>query len=329
MSKKNFSKNNEERHESLTELNVSFEMAKETRDVIKNVNEEPNIKNIEIAKEVILEDNIISAENKNELLLKLADIIFENISIYNIPDSYEQLKYESKYLSGLSQYSLFAMAPRLKKIKNGYKYLEEKDDKGNSIYTDFKDFVENELNMSRQTAYKLIDIYDYYGSRVAPGRHANILIQYTKLYPTLPLLKAENNIVNKKEKDEIKEYFWTSMLNNISRSELEKEANELKLKYGIIEKKEIQNPVDVNYNYKLKGNQIKIGNDTIELSPNFDSEKARYFKNIIKIVSNNKENGKETYLATIKKGDEKAFKLLENKIKEAREKGLKLNIVLK
>jgi len=304
-----------------------IDISDETKNAITGFTKTPTIQKALTISNIIGNDNIITSTNKKELLLILANIIKTNINFQNCPDDYEDLKKESKYLSGLSQYSLMLMAQRLKKIRDEKKYLDDKDVYGNSIYLDFKDFIENEIKIGRTTVYNLIDVFDYYGSRVQALEHEEN-IQYAKLVLSIPILKYLSD-----ESDIFKtlNYFWDAMLKGyFSFRELVKKANELKIKYGIIESKNDNRLVDVNYKYESKGDKINIGNKNLfTINPDFDSEKAKYFKNVIKTVSNNKENGKETYLAPINKGDEKAFKLLENKIKEAREKGLKLNIVLK
>ncbi len=308
-----------------------IDMSDETKNAITGFTKTPTIQKALTISNIIGNDNIITSTNKKELLLILADIIKVNINFENCPNDYEELKIEVKYLSGLTQYSFMLMAQRLMKIRDKKLYLEERDESGNIKYKDFTVFVENEMQMSRGTIYKMIDIYDYYGSRVSPGRHADELLQYTKLVPSLPLLKADVSIIDYNDKEKITELFWGSMLNNISKHDLELKANELKLKYGIIEFKKEEAALNINFKYESKGNKIKIGNKKLcEFSNDLNADIINLYKYGIKIISNNKEHGKETYFATVdNKDDEKVFKLFEKKLKEAREKGLKINIVVK
>lgn len=136
----------------------------------------------------------------------------------NCPEDYFELKKEARFLSGMTQYSFLLMAQRLKKIKDGQLYKKDG-------YSDFKAFVEKEMPISRQTAYKYIDIITYFDVALERQRE----LDYTKLVPVLPLLKSTNQDIPKEE-------LKTKFINEISlktKKELEEEAKKLKIKYGI------------------------------------------------------------------------------------------------
>ncbi len=324
MGKKNWDIEKIHRGKSVKEALLKYETSDDTKEAIKEVIKNPVPDNINTVKGLILKDSIISAENRNEVLLILAGITEKNLNFHNCPEDYESRKSEAIYAAKSTQYHSMIMAQRLTAIRDDKQYQDEKDVNGNIKYYDFVDFIKGEIPMGKTTVYNLIDVWNFYGDRVQSIGLGNEL-QYSKLLPSIPFLKTDSELI---DDTIIKNKFWDWMM-TLSQQEIKQMAAELKIELGLIEKIETQIPVDVNYKYESRGNLIKIGNDSIELSPKFDSAKARYYKNIIKIVSNNKENGKETYIATIKKGDEKAFKLLERKIQEAKEKGLKLNIGLK
>ena len=262
--------------------------------------------------------------------MKLVDIIKTNINFNNCPDNYYELKNEAKYLAGISQYAFMLMAQRLIKIRDKKLYEKESDEKGDQKYFDFKDFIENELDISRRTAYNYIDVFTFFGDRVQALAHEKKL-QFSKLIPCVSLINSKN--IDEKITNFLIEYFWNEILKgNLSFRDIQKKVAEFKLQYGIIEKKEDQ-LLDINYKYESKGNKIILGNKKFcEFNPEFDIETVKYFKDGIKQLSYNKANGKATKFVAIDEDDkeqEKTVKDFKRKLLEAKEKGLQLKIVVK
>jgi len=123
-------------------------------------------------------------------------------------------------LSDITQYSLILMAQRLLKIRDGALYRKDG-------YTDFKSFIENEMNVSRRTVYNYIEIVEYFGAQLV-ARAGNL--EYSKLLPAIPLLKSDIADI---PKEEIRDKFIRDM-NEKSKYEVLEEARRLKMKYGLI-----------------------------------------------------------------------------------------------
>jgi len=222
------------------------------KEQIKETEKNPTKENIKKTIEKINQDELLSEKDKKKIIELIAKKYIEIFNFDNCPEDYESLKEEAKFLSTMTQYSFVLMAQRLKKIKDNKMY--EKDG-----YPDFKRFVENEMPISRQTAYKYIDIITFFD--VAPGRHE--VFDYTKLNPFIPLLRAENNEIPKDEirKQSIKE------LKIKTKREMEEEARELKVKYGLIREKEEVKLID-----KIKGEIEKLSREEKLLLKEFVSK---------------------------------------------------------
>lgn len=200
-----------------------------TIEAIVKLEEEPTKDNIDLSLVTIENDKKLSKEDR----IKLTDILRQQyISLFNFnncPDDYENLKAESKFLSGMTQYSFLLMAQRLLKIRNNELYK-------NDGYLDFKDFIGSELNIERSTVYKYIDLVSFFG--VETFQHEEI--EHTKLLPAIPLLKSENQNI---PKSEIKELFIKEAKYKSAR-ELQSEAKDLKIKYGLYIKKDNETEFD-------------------------------------------------------------------------------------
>ncbi|HOF00904.1 MAG TPA: hypothetical protein PK385_06405 [Spirochaetota bacterium] len=195
---------------------------------------------------IIENDTSILIEDKKELLNSLQEKYISIFNFDNCPEDYEDLKMEAKFLSGVTQYSFMLMAQRLLKIRDNELYKKDG-------YLDFSSFIENELSISRSTVYNYIDIVTIFGVQPV-GRDENI--EYTKLLPIIPILKAPegNNI----PKDEIKKRFL-SEIRNKSKTEIIDEANRLKLEYGLVKERKIKDQIDKSFKkfYELLLNDAK------------------------------------------------------------------------
>ncbi len=230
----------------------------ETKESLKNLTDNPNRENFESAVVVLKEDTSLDEKNRRRIIEALSSKYFELFDFNNCPDDYQTLKGEAKFLSGLTQYNFLLMAQRLLKIRDGELYLEDG-------YKSFKDFIENEIELSRQTAYKYIDIVLYYGDRVVPGRHESESFDYTKLLPFIPLLKADDSTI---PKEEIKTKTIDEM-KRLSRVRMTEEANSLKERYGIV--------ISATKN---RGLLNKIKNEIKKLSRSEFDELLDYLKNL-------------------------------------------------
>ena len=81
--------------------------------------------------------------------------------------------------------------------------------------------------MSRSTVYNYIDIVTFFGVQLV-GQTADI--EYSKLLPLLPLLKADNDRI---PKEEIKKRFL-QRAETKTKNELAKEAQRYKKLYGLV-----------------------------------------------------------------------------------------------
>ncbi len=231
--------------EDITSIAEEIEsINKVVKDQIKEVEENPTKENIKKTVEIINQDELLSEKDKKKLTELIAKKYIEVFNFENCPDDYGSLKEEAKFLSIMTQYSFVLMAQRLKKIKDNKMYEQDG-------YPDFKSFIENEMPISRQTAYKYIDIVTFFD--VAPGRHE--VFDYTKLNPFIPLLRSENSEI---PKEEIK-IRTIKELKIKSKREMEDEARELKVRYGLIREKEEVRLVD-----KIKSEIEKLTKEEIQ-----------------------------------------------------------------
>lgn len=205
----------------IAEKAKKLKMQEATEKSIMKLDLEPTKKNLDIALETIDTDNIITTEEKGVLIDSLREKYISLFNFENIPDDYNDLKREAKFLSTMTSYSFLLMAQRLMKIRDLQLYKQDN-------YADFKSFVEGELTINRQTAYKYIDIVNYFD--VSSMRHEQF--DYSKLIPFIPIMKADNNEIPKEEL-KIKIIDESKIK---SQREMTVEATEMKIKYGIMKK---------------------------------------------------------------------------------------------
>ena len=93
-------------------------------------------------------------------------------------------------------------------------------------YRSFREFVDAEMTLDRSTVYKYVDILEAFG-------HESLLaepdIEYTKLRPAVPLLKAKGAGVPKAK---IRKQFIAKAKTS-TRKEITETARKLKEKYGL------------------------------------------------------------------------------------------------
>ena len=221
MAKKSFTASISGRHTDIEKTLESFDMDNETKQTIEKIEVEPSKENVIKAIEIIEDDKKLNTNDKEKLKNIIKANFVKAFNFDNCPDDYESLKEEAKFLAGMTQYSFLLMAQRLLKIKDN-KLYEVK-------YPDFKSFVEAELDVSRQTAYKYLDIINYFG--VAALRHEEM--DYSKLIPVIPLLKSKDESIPK----EVIRQEFIERAKKESFREITEDAKELKIKYGLTTEK--------------------------------------------------------------------------------------------
>lgn len=121
---------------------------------------------------------IISNEIKSDPRSDLIEAGLNQFTPENVPNDYQLLKKEIKFLEKVHAQSFVILAHRLKKIRDEELYKQDG-------YFDFKAFVENELEITRQTIYKYISIVELFD--VAHVRHE---IKTSNLFIALPIIKG-------------------------------------------------------------------------------------------------------------------------------------------
>ncbi len=258
MAKKNFI-GKESRN--LTEIiNNDISVGENIREAILGIEENPTQEGIKKTINLINNDLLLKKAEKQELLDVLRDRFMNVFNFDNCPDDYESLKTEAKFLAGITQYSFFLMAQRLLKIRDKALYREDG-------YSDFKSFVERELNISRSTVYNYIDIVNFFG--VQPVGHDD-KVEYTKLLPAISILRADKEGL---PKEAIKKQFLEDVKYK-SKREIIEEANGIKIKYGLVKENADR--------YKLK----KAISSFYPLIPdNLEDEDKKLIKEFINKVS--------------------------------------------
>ncbi|OHD73207.1 MAG: hypothetical protein A2355_06320 [Spirochaetes bacterium RIFOXYB1_FULL_32_8] len=219
MAKKSFSIESIKRGRDLSEKAKSFNSQPETISAIEDLHEKPTKENINKAIELIKKDTFIEKNNKDLLIDELRGNYVNLFNFDNCPEKYEDLKKEAKFLAGMTQYSFILMAQRLQAIQVGELYKKDG-------YPDFKAFIEKELEISRPTVYRYIDILSFFG--VSALRHEDI--DYSKLQPIIPVLKRA--LISEAEKANIRSEFIEKAKTESFR-DMMKDAKNLKIKYGL------------------------------------------------------------------------------------------------
>jgi len=103
------------------------------------------------------------------------------LTLESCPDDYERLRDEAVFCSRLSAYAFFVMARRLVRIRDERLYATV------GGYEHFVAFLEAELAVTPKTAFNYMALLDHFGD-AAIIAHPDL--EYSKLLPALPLLKA-------------------------------------------------------------------------------------------------------------------------------------------
>jgi hypothetical protein len=171
------------------------------------------------AVEVVNGDPLMTPKEKEALFADLHKHYLSVFDLDNCPDDYELLKIEAKFLAGLSSNAFILMAQRLKKIRDLKLYKEDK-------YKSFKDFVNGEMSISRTTIYSYMDILQLFGEK---RLSSEVDVEYTKLVPAIPILKA--NIKGLPRAKLVEQFISDSK--ELTKLQLVQKAVALKLRYKI------------------------------------------------------------------------------------------------
>lgn len=218
MATKKFNKEQLSRGKSILNPDDDFNPDEFTYDVISDFEKNPKKEDLPKVVEVIKNDSQLPAAQKEALIARLKEDFIGLFGLEDIPDDYESLKNESKFLADLAHYSFLCLAVRLKKIRDNELYKEDG-------YSDFKSFIDSELPIKRATAYNYIDLVTVFG--VQTFGHVQ---EPSKLIPALPLLRSaqsNSNIPAAKIKKDIIEQSQT-----MSARELNDHIKTLKVEYG-------------------------------------------------------------------------------------------------
>jgi hypothetical protein len=132
------------------------------------------------------------------------------------PDDYQGLKTQCTELVGSIQENFYYLAVRLKVIKDQELYKADG-------YEDFKAFINNELMISKKTAYDFINLVEVFGEKTLT------LNNPTKLIPAINILKSKD--IPEERKSEIKEKILNQS-DSQSYEELREEMNEIRATYS-------------------------------------------------------------------------------------------------
>lgn len=198
----------------------------ETKQAVQDLIDNPDEKKFEKAIEAVKNDDLLPIPSKEAAIKilyemdEIKDIFLKRFNFDNCPEDYDSLKKEVKFLAGINQYSFILMAQRLKVIRDKELFIKDG-------YSDFKEFIEKELPIVRQSVYNYISLVECFGVQALGQGDDNI--EYSKLFAFVPLLKSDNSKINKAAL--IKKLFLE--LKQKSFRELQEEAKELKIKYGL------------------------------------------------------------------------------------------------
>lgn len=172
--------------------------------------------------EIVTKDLMLNETDRSRILSDLKQNFFHVFKLDECSQDYQTLKAETKFLLGINQSSFILMAQRLTIIRDNRLYEQDN-------YSDFKEFIINELPIAKTTVYCYIDVVKLFG--VQSSELAENL-DYSKLFPLLPLLKADDKAISEEKKMEIKKEFLQKIKEEPAR-QIKEEAKILKEKYGL------------------------------------------------------------------------------------------------
>lgn len=159
----------------------------------------------------------------------------QDITLENCPDDYETLKEQAKKLVVSSAMSFMLLGQRLAKIRDEELYKEDG-------YSNFKQFIDAELSIGKSHVYNAIDLVTYFGVQSIGTQQLNP----STLIQALPLLKANDEVLSKADKKEVKSTILKEAKTKSER-EMKNVVKDLKVKFGLIEEKKEVNKMDAAF----------------------------------------------------------------------------------
>jgi len=212
MSKKNFF--NLDKH-NIREKMDKIKMQDDTLNAISDFEKKPTIENMQIVRQVLTTDPVISIGDR-EHLMNWFETGYFDFFWTAVPDDLASLKKEAILFKNLTENSFYLMAVRLKKIRDGHLYTEDG-------YSDFKAFVENEIKINKSTAYKYINVIEVFGVEA-------LQLEYSKISLGVGLLRDRHIPEGKKE--EIKEYILKEAKDS-SYKEMQGKVEKIRSRYAL------------------------------------------------------------------------------------------------
>jgi len=193
-----------------------------TLENLSKLDEESDKEQVLAVAEIVNKDVMLSDTDRSKILSDLKQNFFHVFKLEDCSQDYQTLKAETKFLLGINQSSFILMAQRLTIIRDNRLYEQDN-------YSDFKEFIINELPIAKTTVYCYIDVVKFFG--VQSSELAENL-DYSKLFPLLPLFKADDKSISEDKKLEIKREFLQKIKEEPAR-QIKEEAKILKEKYGL------------------------------------------------------------------------------------------------
>lgn len=182
----------------------------------------------------VKKDTQLKDADKTKLISLLRSQFIDLFNFKNCPEDYETLKLESVFLSELTQQSFLLLGQRLMKIRDNQLYRIDG-------YNDFKAFVEEEIKISRSTAYNYIDLVSLFGVQTFGHKNSP---DASKLIPLIPILKSNREDI---PSEKIKSQFLESAKTKSAR-EMKDDAQKIKIKYGLASEAEEIDRIDKAFN---------------------------------------------------------------------------------
>jgi hypothetical protein len=179
------------------------------------------------------------------ILGELDRLITEDLS-----DDYEQLKWEAKFYASLTEKAFVVMALRLRKIRDGELYLSDG-------YNSFSSFIAGELDSSRTTAYRYMQLTDHY----TPAELHRVE-HPSRVFEALSLLSYSKDRLSPENYQEVRGTVLEQVEDtSVDRSVLRKELKRIAVRYKIPRKANSPNAArEIVYQYKGRA-LVKVATD--------------------------------------------------------------------
>ncbi len=259
MAKKKYKASLEDQENELEDVLGELDLGVETKKAIESA-VVGGAEEKEKAIEIVNKDNNLTSVQREKLHKILLSKFVETFSFENCPDNYEALKSEVRFLSQMAENSFIFLGQRLIKVRDEDYWKLELDGKGEQKYARFEDWILEELPIKKRTAYNYINIIDLYGVQTFALEFSNRPIEYTKLLPSVSILKSSK--VDRKQKYKIKNQFINYVKNDLSVREIEAKAENLKIKYEL--KRKVEDPIEAQVIKYISNKRKKLNKEKID-----------------------------------------------------------------